>query len=336
MLLRQQAARGAGTTPGSAATRPRRRGAPCQAAPPTPEGPSSGDRSRRDEPSNSTSTSSGSGQQQAVPVPTGSAPPAAAAAAEAASTAPAPLWEVPWDAFEVARTAAVVWLVDQTAPTAIVSAAARLQGLPIDGLRATEKELLLLAAQVVQLAATAAILRAAAAPHAPLPPNWFSLRADAYGLMLAPAAAISAAGGGILLVSALSGMQADGVREWGQVVSVESEGAATAALAIGAVVLAPLSEELFFRGFLLPALTKWMPTAAAVGVSAALFAAAHPPGAFLPELLLGAVLGAACVAAGGSLLTPLLAHAAYNGLIVAAALALAAGGGGGGGGMPAS
>jgi membrane protease YdiL (CAAX protease family) len=67
-----------------------------------------------------------------------------------------------------------------------------------------------------------------------------------------------------------------------------------------------------------------------VGLSAALFAAAHPPGAFLPELLLGAILGAACVAAGGSLLTPLLGHALYNGLIVTAALALAAGGGGGG------
>jgi membrane protease YdiL (CAAX protease family) len=55
-------------------------------------------------------------------------------------------------------------------------------------------------------------------------------------------------------------------------------------------------------------------------VSAALFAAAHPPSAFAAQLLLGTVLGAACVAARGNLVAPLAGHALYNGLLVAGAI----------------
>ncbi len=72
--------------------------------------------------------------------------------------------------------------------------------------------------------------------------------------------------------------------------------------------------------------------AAQVAASSLLFAAAHPPSAFLVEALLGAALGTACVAARGNLVAPVLAHAAYNGLVVSAALLLARVGGGGMGG----
>lgn len=37
------------------------------------------------------------------------------------------------------------------------------------------------------------------------------------------------------------------------------------AIAAVSVVLAPAAEELIYRGFLLPSLTKWMPTPLAVG-----------------------------------------------------------------------
>jgi membrane protease YdiL (CAAX protease family) len=55
-----------------------------------------------------------------------------------------------------------------------------------------------------------------------------------------------------------------------------------------------------------------------VAASSLLFAAAHPPEQLLPQLLLGAALGTACVSARGNLLAPLLGHAAYNAAIVAA------------------
>jgi membrane protease YdiL (CAAX protease family) len=138
-------------------------------------------------------------------------------------------------------------------------------------------------------------------------------------------------------------------------------------LAVGAVALAPLTEELFFRGYVLPALTKWMHPALAVSaaaklvasfkplqaahtalmgllaarpqvvVSAALFAAAHPPSAFAAQLLLGTVLGTACVAARGNLAAPLTGHALYNGLLVLGAILFGVSGAesGGGGGFSA-
>ena len=70
-------------------------------------------------------------------------------------------------------------------------------------------------------------------------------------------------------------------------------------------------------------------------MSSLLFAATHPPATFAPELLIGAVLGTSLIAARGSLVAPLIAHAAYNGFVFASGLLLsgtqAAGGGGGGG-----
>jgi membrane protease YdiL (CAAX protease family) len=64
-----------------------------------------------------------------------------------------------------------------------------------------------------------------------------------------------------------------------------------------------------------------------VAISSAFFAAAHPPAAFIPEFLLGTVLGAAFLGARGNLAAPVLGHAAYNAVVVAAAALLAAGGG---------
>lgn len=67
---------------------------------------------------------------------------------------------------------------------------------------------------MLQLGATIAILRASTAPHRPLPPPWFKYSlSDSYGVMLAGAAAVAAAGGGVLAVAALSQGQANGVGE---------------------------------------------------------------------------------------------------------------------------
>jgi len=135
-------------------------------------------------------------------------------------------------------------------------------------------------AQVTQLGATLALLRAATAPHRPLPDPWFRIRLDSWGVMLGGAAAVAAVGGGVLVVSVLSQVQADGVGEWRQMLA-EEDATSAALLAVGAVLLAPATEELYFRGYLLPSLTKWMSPAAAVsgvghaGLCAALLSGAR-------------------------------------------------------------
>jgi uncharacterized protein len=86
---------------------------------------------------------------------------------------------------------------------------------------------------------------------------------------------------------------------------------------IGAVVLAPLVEELLYRGLLLRALLRRMEPAGAVFTSALVFALVHyvgDPGTlpFLPALTaLGVVLGLVALRAG-NLKWPILIHAGFN------------------------
>ena len=77
--------------------------------------------------------------------------------------------------------------------------------------------------------------------------------------------------------------------------------------------LAPFFEELLFRGFLLPILARRQPMALALVVSALLFGAIHLQPAGLPTLsALGWVMGLA-MRQTGSLRTPILVHACWNG-----------------------
>lgn len=84
-----------------------------------------------------------------------------------------------------------------------------------------------------------------------------------------------------------------------------------------AVVLAPLAEEVVFRGILLPGLSRHMRTQNALLISAALFGLFHVPshgiGAIMPGLL-GLVFGWARLRTG-SLAAPILLHAANNLLV---------------------
>lgn len=77
--------------------------------------------------------------------------------------------------------------------------------------------------------------------------------------------------------------------------------------------LAPFFEELLFRGFLLPLLARGQGMAMALALSALLFGAIHLQPMGLPTLsTLGFVLGLA-MRHTGSLRTPILVHACWNG-----------------------
>ncbi len=79
-----------------------------------------------------------------------------------------------------------------------------------------------------------------------------------------------------------------------------------------AVVLAPLFEELFFRGLLYPALRRRVGSAVAVLLNGVIFGALHFQPLFMLSLMLvGAVL-AYLYERTGSLVAPMIAHALYN------------------------
>ena len=93
------------------------------------------------------------------------------------------------------------------------------------------------------------------------------------------------------------------------------EGPGLLLLALPVIFFGPFGEELAFRGLLLPSLTTWMGTTAAVVVSAVVFAGLHwYYGMMLPVVVLsGAVLGWTKITTGG-LRAPILLHMLINGL----------------------
>jgi membrane protease YdiL (CAAX protease family) len=84
------------------------------------------------------------------------------------------------------------------------------------------------------------------------------------------------------------------------------------------VVLAPLAEETFFRGWLQDAIAADLPPVRrrwAFAIAAIAFAFAHVGGYAVPQLMLGLVAGALYAWSGG-LLPGIVAHAAHNGLVL--------------------
>jgi membrane protease YdiL (CAAX protease family) len=81
---------------------------------------------------------------------------------------------------------------------------------------------------------------------------------------------------------------------------------------ITASVAAPLFEEIMFRGFLLPSLTRYQSPWSAIALSSLLFAIAHlNVSEVIPLATLGMVLGFTYVRSG-NLLAPMLLHCLWN------------------------
>jgi membrane protease YdiL (CAAX protease family) len=79
-----------------------------------------------------------------------------------------------------------------------------------------------------------------------------------------------------------------------------------------ASVAAPIFEETLFRGFLLPSLTRYLPTWGAIALSALIFAVAHLNlSEVLPLATLGVVLGVVYTRTR-NLLSSMLLHGLWN------------------------
>jgi membrane protease YdiL (CAAX protease family) len=103
-----------------------------------------------------------------------------------------------------------------------------------------------------------------------------------------------------------------------------AHGAKLVVIAITAVVVAPLVEELFFRGLLLRALQRRLSAPAAVAISGVTFGALHllDPGAYavLPALVALGMLSGVFAVRTGNLSRSILLHAGFNLLAVVAVL----------------
>ncbi len=180
------------------------------------------------------------------------------------------------------------------------------------------------AGQVAGLAAAVALLRLRRVPLAavvgPVRPAG---RRIATGLALGAATLVGAS----LLVAVLVRLTGrDGLPEQLILDEALAGGLRTALAVLAAVVLAPIAEELLFRGLLYRALRRRRGVVGAALASSLVFSVVHldvavtQPLALVGLVLVGCVLALALERTGG-LLVPIAAHAAYNATALAAAIA---------------
>ena len=103
--------------------------------------------------------------------------------------------------------------------------------------------------------------------------------------------------------------------ETAQAAAVTPDPALFLPMLLQSALLAPICEELFFRGYLMGAFAK-AGRGRAIAAAALLFAAAHGvDAAFLPRFLLGCLLGG-MARRTGSILAPMLMHGCYNAAVL--------------------
>jgi len=97
-----------------------------------------------------------------------------------------------------------------------------------------------------------------------------------------------------------------------QIVLEEGDPVALGLFFFTAAVAAPVFEEILFRGFLLPSLTRYFPVGGAIALSSLIFATAHLSlSEILPLTVLGALLGFVYTRSRG-LLSSIMLHSLWN------------------------
>jgi membrane protease YdiL (CAAX protease family) len=138
-----------------------------------------------------------------------------------------------------------------------------------------------------------------------------------WGPRLVPALGWGAVAGLVAAAAGLAYLYA--VQHWGlwseQQQSTDSTSSHSGWFLLLAVVAAPLFEEFIFRGLIFGGLRRTWGALPAILASALIFAVVHPPMSMLPVFGLG-VCAAAAYNRTRMLLSPMLAHAIYNGVVV--------------------
>ncbi|OEL35771.1 hypothetical protein BAE44_0003209 [Dichanthelium oligosanthes] len=228
-------------------------------------------------------------------------------------------WTVPWTGQTIAQVMilwiATFWFVGSW----IVPFLAHAAGFSKETLTHRGQALYSLLTDIAEGLAGIAILHQCLGRFRPLPPGWFEFNLKgrwhldvALGCLLFP------------LVNLLSHINISLVpMPPGPVVGVSSveqsivarDPVAMALYAVVVTVCAPIWEEIVFRGFLLPSLTRYMPLPWSILASAAAFALAHfNAQRVMPLIFLGVVMGGV-FARSRNLLASMVLHSLWNGFV---------------------
>ena len=225
------------------------------------------------------------------------------------------VWSVPWDgetAWQVIIVGFCFW--GQFVLPLLLPLAVSVLGLSLGQADVRLRAVYILISYLLLAAGALGVLYGSIRAYRPLPPDWFRLRGWSSwplwglgGYLIAVPL--------VLVVSLLNQQLWQGRGGSNPLILLALQAQDQVALAIffgTAAIAAPLFEELIFRGFLLPSLTRYLSVTPAILVSSLIFAIAHLSLAeVLPLLALGLVLGVVYTRSR-SLLAPMLLHSLWN------------------------
>ena len=220
-------------------------------------------------------------------------------------------WEVPWDG-EIIWQVLIVgfFFVGQL----LIPFVLQLSGLSFAATSSRGRALYSMVFYLLMSASGIAVLVGSIWTYRPLPKDWFQFRwFDRWPLW--------GIGGYLIALPLMIAISALNQQIWQgqggnnpllQTVLQESDGIALLLFFLTAAVAAPVFEEVLFRGFLLPSLTRYMPVWGAILFSSFIFASAHLSlSEVLPLTLLGSIL-AWVYTRSRTLLSPMLIHSLWN------------------------
>lgn len=220
-------------------------------------------------------------------------------------------WETPWTAETIWQVvvAGFLFLGQVVIPLVVGSFGGAFGALGIRGRAAYALVYYLLMA-----AGAIAVLVFSIRPYRPLPKGWFQLTLKGNWLLWGLGGYLAALP--LMLTISLLNQQIwqgqGGSNPLLQTVLEAHDPVALGIFFATAAIAAPLFEEVLFRGFLLPSLTRYMPVGGAIVLSSFIFAAAHLSlSEVLPLMVLGMVLGVVYTRSR-NLLAPMLLHSAWN------------------------
>ncbi|GMH40278.1 hypothetical protein BSKO_08182 [Bryopsis sp. KO-2023] len=151
----------------------------------------------------------------------------------------------------------------------------------------------------------------------PLSPQWLKYEITPKAAAQGGCTFLAAFGGALFLAFLSDVFGGSAEKPIGQELLETNDISTTLGASVLAVLLAPILEELIYRGFLLPSLLKWFKPPAAVAITSAVFAAAHcNPKLSVGFFVAGCAYGGGYVLSGGNLAVATLGHAMYNSAIV--------------------
>jgi uncharacterized protein len=226
------------------------------------------------------------------------------------------VWDVPWDGEIVWQVLAVgFFFVGQILiPYLLLPFARDVFQLNPTTFDPRSKAIYIFATYLLLAAGGLSVLYFSIASFLPLPKDWF--RIDWRGKwFLWGLGGYFVASPLVVLVSLINQQLWQGQGGSNPILPIVLDGTDTVAKAVffgTAAIAAPVFEEIVFRGFLLPSLTRYLPVWGAIGSSALLFAVAHlNVSEVLPLATLGTVLGFVYTRSR-NLLAPMLLHSLWN------------------------